>query len=193
MMSDEIKWSNARNKVEAISSHLSDCRRVLDFGCGDLSMASLLVDKNPKLRVTGIDVVNFGTRDKRITFQTYNGRRIPFPDNAFDAVISYHVFHHTTDPEEYFRECVRVAKRKVLFVEPVYRWIGEYPGMVFMDWLFNVWKKEHIPMTYSFKSKAWWLTRIREERLTVIDIRDVEILPSVFPTGRSLLFTTKKI
>ncbi len=191
-LTELIKYKNARKKAEIISSYVGVCVSVLDFGCGDLSMAHELRKLNPKLAITGIDVVDFGKRYPHVRFQKFNGRKIPFGANTFDLVIAYHVFHHTDNPRELFAECCRIARKRILFVEPTYRVALELPGMALMDWLFNFWKEKKISMSYHFYPKSWWFRAIQEERMKLIEVADVELLPVWFPTGRSLLFIVDK-
>mgnify|MGYP001585960280 CR=1 FL=1 len=180
---NSLKKDNASRKVETLVPYLTNVQSVLDFGCGDLSMARALHKKFPRLKIAGIDVVDFGIRDKDISFRVYDGREIPFSSKSFDIVVAYHVFHHAPSPEYAFRECVRVARHAVIFVEPVYRSTFEIPGMIFMDWLFNVWKHEVIPMTYKFHSLLWWKNTIGKEKMKIGSIKDVELLPAWSPTG----------
>ncbi|MFZ5845410.1 MAG: class I SAM-dependent methyltransferase [Patescibacteria group bacterium] len=188
-----LKRSNALRKAKLLFPYLAGEKTVLDFGCGDLALASVLNEHNPRLKITGIDVVDFGVRYPGIKFQQFDGSIVPFPAKSFDTVVAFHVFHHTEIPEKLFAECVRVAKHKIIFVEPVYRDRWEIPGMIFMDWLFNVWKGEKIPMAYNFRSRKWWEKRIENYGSRLVTLKDVEILPKIFPTGRSLLFVVKRL
>jgi|SRR6185369_1834149 len=186
---------NSGEKIKRIAACFSHKKEtVLDFGCGDLSFAKALRKKRPSLAITGVDVVDFHNRDKAITFVAYNGKKLPFADNSFDTVISFHVLHHTDDAKKYFKEIVRVAKKRVLLVESVARTSLDFPGMRFMDWVFNVWKPEQVPMTYQFLSKKEWEKLFVAHKLNVASVVDAEILPipTFFPTGRSLLFELKK-
>jgi len=55
-------------------------------------------------------------RDRAIHKVVGDARRLPFRDNAFDAVTSAHFFHHFSPEEnvEILRESLRVARRAVL-------------------------------------------------------------------------------
>lgn len=188
----DIQSIHAKKKVEYISPYVGHCKTILDFGCGDLSFAIALKKRISSVKITGVDVVDFGVRPMGISYRNLSGSELPFGPGSFDAVVSYHVFHHTTHPISWFSECVRVAKRYVLFVEPVYRHIVELPGMIFMDWLFNVSKYKRIPMTYKFYSQDFWERKIQDNACRLIHVKDVELLPKIFPTGRSLLFVVER-
>lgn len=186
---------NAQKKIKRIASYFSDKKEtVLDFGCGDLSFAKALKKERPHLQISGVDVVDFHNRDKNVKFFYYDGGKLPFKNNSFDTVISFHVLHHTEDAKKYFKELVRVAKRRILLVESVARTSFDFPGMKFMDWVFNVWKPEKVPMTYQFFTKKEWEKEFFKHSLSKVSESDVEItfIPKFFPTGRSVLFELVK-
>lgn len=188
----DIKRINALRKAKLLAPYLVGETTILDFGCGDLVLAYALKEQNPRLKIAGIDVVDLGVRYQGIKFQQFDGKSVPFPAKSFDAVLAYHVFHHTEIPEKLFAECVRVAKHKIIFVEPVYRVKREIQGMILMDWLFNVWKGGKIPMVYNFKSLKWWRERITGLRLQLRVLKDVEVLPKWAPCGKSFLFVAER-
>lgn len=185
---------NSSKKLRLISEYLKGDEILLDFGCGDLLMAKDLKNKFENLKITGVDVVNFENKNKDIKFIKYNGEKLPFKKNHFDVVISFHVLHHTTNPEKYFNEIARVAKKKIILVESVARSRLEFPGMMFMDWLFNIWKPEKIPLTYKFLSFFDWNRIFKRNHLFLEKKQDAEVfpIPKFFPTGISTLFLLKK-
>src|SRR5258708_2096548 len=167
---------NSREKIKRIASYFTDKNEsVLDFGCGDLSFAKALKKERPKLQIFGVDVVDFHNRDKNVKFVHYDGKKLPFKDKSFDTVISFHVLHHTDDAKKYFQELVRVAKKRILLVESVARVSLDFPGMRFMDWAFNIWKPEKVPLTYQFLSKKEWEMQFMRQSLQLVSIEDVEI------------------
>jgi len=92
---------------------------VLDIGCGgglDTLLAARMV--GPGGRVVGIDVTR-AMIDKasasiavlglnNVTFQLGEAESLPFPDNAFDVVISNGVFNLTLDKAKALKEAHRV-------------------------------------------------------------------------------------
>ncbi len=189
---DIFQNKNAERKAKILLSLLKDNEMVLDFGCGDQTMSYTLWKLNKSLRITGIDVIDFDHHYPSIKFNKFDGNKIPYHEKSFDVVIAYHVFHHTPDPASALSECARVARRVVIFVEPVYRNIVEIPGMMLMDWLFNVWKSRDVSMSFTFRSRVWWEEQITKHNGRLRVVQDIEILPSIFPTGRSLLFVFEK-
>lgn len=187
-----IKTANARRKTVQIRPHIKDCTSILDFGCGDMAFAAELRKTLPETGITGLDVVDFGIRQPGIRYRQYDGKLIPFGSGTFGAVIAWHVFHHTPDPEYYFSECLRVAKKTVIVTEPVYRHPLEIPGMAAMDWMFNVWKSRSISYAFRFHTLDWWKGVIRRYGGKIGCITDVELMPAWSPTGRSYMIVVHK-
>ena len=94
------------------------CGRVLDAGCGGGGMPLSLAEEADA--VVGIDLRDrfrdAGARLRRernlpcLHFVVADGLALPFPDRAFDLVLSHAVIEHVADAERYLRECARVLK-----------------------------------------------------------------------------------
>ena len=180
-------------KTKIISSYFSSSENILDFGCGDLSLAKSLKQKIPTLKITGVDVTNFSEKTKDIKFVVYDGKILPFKDNSFDTVIAFYVFHHCEDVLGSLNECIRVAKRRILLVESVYRSPIELPFMSFMDFIYNIVKPEIIPLNYNFFSYKKWLTMFEESKMKVNSKKIKQVfLPSFMPIGISYVFEAIK-
>jgi ubiquinone/menaquinone biosynthesis C-methylase UbiE len=111
--------------------HLDGKRQgiALDVGTGNGSLAVMLAMQNESLRVTGVDLWNpdweysidqceqnairAGVRE-RVTFERASADDLPFPNDAFDNVVSHFVFHEVTsasDKLDVVQEALRVLKR----------------------------------------------------------------------------------
>lgn len=92
--------------------------RVLDAGCGGGGMPLSFAEE--ARQVVAIDLIDrfrdAGTRLAaergigNIEFLQADGTALPFPDAAFDAVLSHAVIEHVADAPRYLRECRRVLK-----------------------------------------------------------------------------------
>lgn len=180
-------------KTNILLPHLGKSEKVLDFGCGDLSLAKSLKSISPSLQITGVDVVDFQNNQKDIKFVKYDGKKLPFKDNSLDVVISFYVFHHCEDAIASFEECFRVGRR-VIVVESVYRHPLEVPFMRFMDWIYNIFKSESVPLSYQFFSYKDWMRVFAKNKLKVISSKKVKqiFLPSIIPIGISYVFEVTK-
>lgn len=181
-------------KRNLILPYLNEDEKVLDFGCGDLSLARALIYKLPNVNITGVDVVNFKKKDKGIKFVLYDGKTLPFKDNLFDTVITMYVFHHTDNIEESFSECVRVAKKRIILIESIPRFPLELPFMSILDLLYNLAKRESISMTFRFKTLKEWKKVFKKNNLTLKSLmkKNQVFIPPFFPFGISYVFEVVK-
>lgn len=95
--------------------------KVLDFGCGSLTLSIMAARKHMAAEFHGVDIDEkiLSIAKKKLaraglTIQTrlYDGGRLPYPDNYFDRVMSSLVFHHLTLRQKYgaLDEIMRVLK-----------------------------------------------------------------------------------
>lgn len=91
--------------------------QILDLGAGEGYVGAALQD------MTGADVTLADVVDMNRTslpHLTYDGVRLPLPEDAVDVVILYFVLHHCEQPDAVLREALRVARHDVVVVESVY-------------------------------------------------------------------------
>lgn len=101
----------SRHKID---SHI----KLLDLGCGIGQMENYIYSVFPGIEIYGIDTseksINTAReRNKGISFSVYNGKKIPFEDNFFDAVLLSCVLHHIlpSDRGQILKEVQRVLKK----------------------------------------------------------------------------------
>jgi ubiquinone/menaquinone biosynthesis C-methylase UbiE len=92
---------------------------VLEIGAGSGAMAAELLATYPDVDLTVTDVDNemveaasarllpFGDR---VTARLADATALPFPDGAFDAVLSWVMLHHTLEWEKALTEAIRVLR-----------------------------------------------------------------------------------
>jgi len=94
-------------RVERLCTHLSAVMphgraRVLDIGCGDGLLSSMIMEARSDLEIVGIDVL---IRPRtHIPVTEFDGRRIPFANDSVDGAMFVDVLHHTPDPMVLLRE-----------------------------------------------------------------------------------------
>ena len=95
--------------------------RVLDLGCGTGELALALARRTPGVQLTGLDPDPLALARARRKSEAAGARiewiqgyagRAPFPDHAFDHVISSLVIHHleTAQKRDAFRDTLRVLR-----------------------------------------------------------------------------------
>ena len=184
------RWYRDR-QVGVLAPFLSPDDELLDFGCGDGSLGEGLAARIPGLRITGVDVVNSPARPG-VRFVKYAGDAMPFGDRSFDVLLAYHVLHHCGDPAATLRECCRVARRRIIMVEPTFRSALDLPAMRGSDWLFNAWKPEPVPMPYTFQRRDRWRQLLAECGFSIEREDRVGVFPSWFPIGETVLFSATR-
>lgn len=185
---DFLKRRNVKWKVDIVFPYLKDEEKILDFGCGDLKFANELKKRNKDLDIIGVDIIEFPDRVKNIKFIKYDGHTLPFKDKSFDTVISFYVFHHCPSVEKALIECMRVAKKRVIFVEAVARYRFEKYPMMLIDWIYNLWKMELIPFTSQFYTEKKWIKIFKKHKIknAFKKIQDTSFY--FFPTGKAYVF-----
>lgn len=94
---------------------------VLDAGTGTARIPIRMLMSNPNLYIVGIDAsenmiklgeVNVLDADlsAKIFLRCLDAKRIPYPDNHFDMVISNSLIHHLPDPLPFLKEVNRIVK-----------------------------------------------------------------------------------
>ena len=132
---------------------LPPCDSLLDVGCGDGRLARAVLESRAGLQVQGIDV--HLRPDAEIPVTSFDGVRIPFPANSFDAVMFIDVLHHTTDPMSLLLEAKRVAKRCVIIKDHLCESRLDFNILRFMDWTGNA--RHGVALPNNYLSRRQWL------------------------------------
>lgn len=127
------------------------------------------------IEITGVDVINLNYTDLELCI--YDGRRLPFADNNFDVVYLAFVLHHTLNPRQVIRECLRVARRWVIVLEDVYRNKLELALLKALDWIGNRPFSSAMSLPYQFKSTREWMMLFQDLGVNVVSQVNVRPLP----------------
>lgn len=117
------RWLNEDQKIQfrhRATFSMIDSGTVLDLGCGDGLLLSLLKDKGVKGK--GLDISENGiekAKTKGLDVSIYDfSNRLPFDDNTFDTVIMLDLLEHLYNPEFLLSEARRVSKKNIIVGVP---------------------------------------------------------------------------
>ena len=147
---------------------------VLDVGCGDGSLAALLLEQRPDLTITGLEVLNRPTT--HIPVRLFDGMTIPFADRSFDLVMFVDVLHHTGDPMVLLREAARVARLGLVIKDHIAKGILAKTRLRFMDYVGNA--RHGVSLPYNYWTERQWHAAQDELRLKpAVLIHDLGLYP----------------
>jgi ubiquinone/menaquinone biosynthesis C-methylase UbiE len=148
--SDAVSKSREKSRIEAamvarsaytyadfLLPHLQLDMIVLDLGCGQATISIGLSETVPNGRVVGVDIDRYdlavGRRNAaamdrgNLAFAAADGRRLPFGDHVFDAVLCHSVLETLSDAASVLVELRRIIRRGgVIGAASV-----EYGGIIF--------------------------------------------------------------
>ena len=113
--------------------NLTDGVQILDVGTGTAQIPIAMCKRNSGLKITAIDLaesmLTLGNKNIQtalledcITLVQIDSKKMPYPDESFDQVVSNSIIHHIPNPLECFKEMIRVTKKDgLLFVRDLLR------------------------------------------------------------------------
>ena len=118
MDSERLKAKGQRSQIQTFlgiirkEKALKSLCKILDLGCGSGEEAARLAISTGAA-VYGIDInKKFDERSKELaTLENYDGSHLPFADNTFDAIYSFHVLEHVKNVHLILNEAQRVLKQ----------------------------------------------------------------------------------
>lgn len=125
---------------------------LLDVGCGDGALDLWLAERRRDVRIHGIDVLV--RQGAQTPIETFDGRRIPYGDDAFDVVLLVDVLHHNEDPEQLLGEAARVARQRILVKDHTLAGPCARSLLRFMDEVGN--RRFDIALVYNYWPEARW-------------------------------------
>jgi len=146
----------ADRRIQALSRQLADVipvnRSLLDVGCGNGRLASLLLERRPDLQLRGVDVIPAAT--SHLPVAIFDGERLPYPDAAFDSVMLIDTLHHSRDPLMLLKEASRVARHGLIIKDHTRDGLLADTTLRLMDWCGNAHRGVGLPYTY-WPKRQW--------------------------------------
>jgi glycosyltransferase involved in cell wall biosynthesis/SAM-dependent methyltransferase len=175
--------------TQAVDALIPFSATVLDVGCGNGLISYKLRRLSPSREVAGIDVLP--RENCMIPYQSYDGKTIPFPPDAFDYVLFVDVLHHTTDAEDLLRQANRIARHGVVIKDHYCESRLDYYTLAFMDWVGN--SQYGVALPHRYRSLAEWREMFAQSGLRPIrTLEDLGLYPGPFNAvfGRKLHFVS---
>ena len=157
---------NAQRRFRKIRPYLVG-QTLLDVGAAEGWIGEAAAEECG-MEVDLVDVVDLNRTG--LPHQVYDGRQLPLPNKSRDSVTVLLTLHHCEDPEAVLAEAVRVARRRIIVTESVYR---TRPGRVLlrlMDGGFNGLRScGAMAPAVHFKTVAQWRDIFREHELSIAE------------------------
>lgn len=129
----------AQNIIEVCQSIKP--KKILEVGAGDGSILHYLNEWNFGNELYALEIAQSGVdkiKERNLTHlkevQTFDGYKIPYPDDSFDLIILAHVLEHVEHERILLRELKRVAKYIVIEVPKDYRFGVDNRMKHFLDY-----------------------------------------------------------
>jgi SAM-dependent methyltransferase len=148
-----------------IAPDLQGVRSLVDIGTGTGNLAEVLRERG--LDVVPVDVENLSFTHGVVPL-IYDGQRLPFEADAFDAALISAVLHHLDDGAALLGEARRVAPR-VIVIEDVHRNRLHRTVCSLLDRLLSL---EFDDARHTYRSDAAWRSLFQRSGLRVAAVRD---------------------
>jgi methionine biosynthesis protein MetW len=118
------------NRLQLLLAYVQPGERVLEVDCGPGVLARMMMDKGALVEATEMSreavqrAREKGVPVQHVDLDAQDGR-LPYPDNAFDTVVSNSAIEHRFFHEKHLDECVRVLKpggRLILCLPNIAHW-----------------------------------------------------------------------
>jgi len=142
---NDVAWrmlgakAKAQNIVDVCKGISPD--KILEVGAGDGSILHFLEEWNfgkelyaLEISESGVKVIESRNLTKLKEVKSFDGYKIPYPDQSFDLVILAHVLEHVEHERILLRELKRVAKHLVIEVPLDYRFGVDKRMKHFLDY-----------------------------------------------------------
>ncbi len=160
---------------------------LLDAGCGDGTISKLMQEKNPGLEISGIDIIE--RPNSYIPVRIYDGNKIPYNDDSYDAVMLIDVLHHVKEIKQMLEEAKRVSRKYILVKDHLYKTHFDFRLLKFMDRVGN--KPHGVTLEYNYlKEEEWALVFADLGLKRLVEKTDIPLYPFPFSIlfGRKLHF-----
>ncbi len=169
---------------------LAEAREVLNFGSGDGYLSRYLEERpreGAKLKITDVDVVDHSTTGRAPIL--FDGARLPFADDHFDAALCMYVLHHTPDPDPLIAELRRVTRRTVIVTEDLSETLADKALCLYHAIRFDHWNTRS--GRFGFRTHEGWERAFARHDLRLVRSRRLprfsELTNKFYPVRRAVM------
>jgi len=141
-------------RVNALASQIQPLLpngKILDVGTGSGDIASVIQSGRQDVQIYGVDVLVRGAH--AIQTVEFDGYRLPFADQSFDAIMIVDVLHHTDDFVAVLQECARVSP--VIIIKDHFQANPiDYLMLRTLDWVGNA--SHGVRLPYNYFTRSQW-------------------------------------
>jgi SAM-dependent methyltransferase len=132
---EQARWTESLRAHFFSRPEIRRSGRILEVGCGTGAVSSSVALEIPTAKITGVDIdlprLNFArSHDPAGMYAAGDGKRLPFPDRAFDLVFCHYLLLWVPSPEQVLREMARAVRPEgwvIALAEPDYSARIDYP------------------------------------------------------------------
>ncbi|HWP23660.1 MAG TPA: methyltransferase domain-containing protein [Candidatus Binatia bacterium] len=151
--SNHIVGRRARVLSRYLAQVIPEAATLLDVGCGDGLIDSLIRDLRPDLELQGIDVL---VRSKAfIPVTPFDGRTLPYANSSFDCVMFVDVLHHALDPIALLGEAVRACRQSIVIKDHALEGFLANSTLRMMDEIGN--RRYGVALPFNYWTTEQWL------------------------------------
>jgi SAM-dependent methyltransferase len=158
-----VHHRRVRITAQLLAERIPAKARVLDVGCGDGSIASLIAQLRPDVTIRGVEVMP--RPGCKVQCEPYDGLHLPFEGGSLEVCMMVDVLHHTDDVTILLKEASRVSNSIVLLRDHLSENALDHFTLKALDWAGN--RPHDVRLTYNYQSRAMWDSAFAESGLII--------------------------
>ena len=187
---DRITMPLCRIKAEKVEKHARKYinGKVLDIGAGRCLIAHQVEKENKRrnVKVIPIDVIDVNVTNMKLYL--YEGKKLPFKNKSFDAVMINYVLHHCDNPIKVLKEAIRVCKGNIiLFEDTNMNFIAKS-----VDSAVNKLNNDDINTPMNFKTEKQWRELFKNLKLEIVAVEKNVEKEWFYPFIEHTMFVVKE-